>query len=181
MKLNKRAVALLASLVLLLTAAVGSTVAFLATRSESVENVFQPSWVACEVIDGEDGTYTVKNIGDTDAYIRVAVQVNWKNEADAIYAQAPAFTLTVGDGWVLGKDGYYYYTKPVTPATDADKNVTTALTVKLDAESVAPEGCTLFVEVVASAIQATSNAVKDWSSGVATAATDGAELSVTTQ
>ena len=37
------------------------------------------------------------------------------------------------------------------------------------------------IEIVASAIQATAEAVKDWSSGVAIAATDGAVLTVATQ
>ena len=177
MKLNKRAVALLVSLMLLLTAAVGSTVAFIVDQSDDVENVFQPSWVACEVVKGTDGSYTVKNTGDTDAYIRVAVQVNWKNTEGQIYAQAPTFAVTHGGDWVLGKDGYYYYTKPVTLA--ADEIETSAL--KVTPTSVAPDDDhVLFVEVVASAIQATSAAVNDWSSGVATAATDGAVLTVTT-
>ncbi len=173
MKLNRRAVGLLVSLTLLLTAVVGSTVAFIVAQSQKKTNVFQPSRVACEVIKGTSSTYTVKNTGDTDAYIRVAVLVNWKNTDGHIYAQAPAFQVVLGEHWVLGKDGYYYYTKPVTLAADAI--ATTALTVTPE------EDDDLIVEVVASAIQATPNAVKDWSSGVATAATDGAVLSVTTQ
>ena len=172
MKLNRRAVGLLVSLTLLLTAVVGSTVAFIVAQSQKKTNVFQPSRVACEVIKGTSSTYTVKNTGDTDAYIRVAVLVNRKNTDGHIYAQAPGFDVS-GEFWVLGKDGYYYYTKPVTLAADAI--ATTALTVTPD------EDDDLIVEVVASAIQATPNAVKDWSSGVATAATDGAVLSVTTQ
>ena len=180
MKLNKRAVALLVSLVMLLTAAVGATVAFIIDRSQDVENTFTPSRVACRVVEktapaGASKAYTVKNIGDTAAYIRVAVLVNWKNGDGQLYAQAPEFTVTPGDGWHLGADGYYYFTKSV--AVDAE--ISEVLLISIN--SAAPAGYEqLSVEVVASAIQATSEAVSDWSSGVATVGVDGT-LTVTTQ
>lgn len=179
MKLNKRAVALLVSLAVLLTVAVGVTVAFLADRTPEVENTFTPSRVACAVNEvTKNQVYTVQNTGDTTAYIRVAVVVNWVNaDNKQVYAQAPSFTVTPENtNWVLGVDGYYYYTLPV----NAGNSIADKLTVALLPESAtAPAGHTLQVEVVASAIQATSEAVKDWSNNVAIAATDGANLTVT--
>ena len=181
MKLNKRAVALLVSLAVLLTVAVGVTIAFLADRTPEVENTFTPSRVACAVTkDPTNHIYTVQNTGDTTAYIRAAVVVNWVNaDNKQVYAQAPSFTVTPENtNWVLGTDGYYYYIKPV----EAGAVITEELTVALLPESAtAPAGHTLQVEVVASAIQATSKAVKDWSNSVATAATDGANLSILAQ
>lgn len=174
MKLNKRTVALLVSLVLLLSVAVGVTVAYIADRTHEVKNTFKPSRVACEVVkaDGND-KYTVKSTGDTDAYIRVAVVVNWKN-GNNVYAQAPQFNVDLGANWVLGKDGYYYYTKPVAGGAQIPETLT------VGSNSTAPSNeYKLVVEVYASAIQATAEAVNQWSNGVATAATDGANLTVT--
>ena len=181
MKLNKRAVALLVSLAVLLTVAVGVTIAFLADRTPEVENTFTPSRVACAVNEvTENQVYTVKNTGDTTAYIRAAVVVNWVNDAGQVYAQAPSFTVTPENtentNWVLGSDGYYYYKLPVEVGAVIEEKLTVAL---LPESATAPAGHTLQVEVVASAIQATSAAVSQWSGGVATAATDGANLTVT--
>ena len=164
MKLNKRAVALLVSLVMLLSAAVGATVAYIIDRTENMDNTFTPSRVACEVLkEQEDYKYTVKNTGDTAAYIRVAVVVNWKNSDGHVYAKAPEFEVPVSDGWENGSDGYYYFTKPVAVGAKTDSE----LTVNILTDE--PDGYDLYVEVVASAIQATSAAVNDWSNGVAAA------------
>ena len=177
MKLNKRAVALLVSLVVLLTVAVGATIAFLADRTPEVENTFTPSRVACAVTkDPTNHIYTVWNTGDTTAYIRAAVVVNWVNAEGQVYAKAPTFKVVPGNtNWVLGKDGYYYYINPVAAGDDIPETLTVTNV------SAAPEGHTLQVEVVASAIQATVVAVNDWSDGVATAATDGAILTIQAQ
>ena len=172
MKLNKRAVALLVSLIVLLTAAVGATVAYIIDRTENVENIFAPSRVACEVVDETNHTYSVKNTGDTAAYVRVAVVVNWKNSDGHVYGKAPEFEVSVSEGWKKGSDGYYYFTKPVAVGAKADSE----LTVNILTDE--PDGYDLYVEVVASAIQATSAAVNDWSNDVAAAADDGADLQV---
>lgn len=176
MKLNKRAVALLVSLVFLMTAAVGITVAYIVDNTPEVENIFKPSNVACQVMEGQNNLYTVENIGDTSAYVRVAVLVNWKNADGHIYAKAPTFSVILGDYWTLGKDGYYYYAKPLTTASDAKGTTSLQITTT---DSL--DGYTLSVEIAVSAIQATSAAVTDWSNGVASATTDGGMLSVTTQ
>ena len=180
MKLNKRAVALLVSLAVLLTVAVGVTIAFLADRTPEVENTFTPSRVACAVNEvTKNQVYTVQNTGDTTAYIRVAVVVNWVNADGHVYAQAPTYKVTSENtNWVLGVDGYYYYIKPVYAGTLIAEELTVAL---LPESATAPAGHTLQVEVIASAIQATSKAVKDWSNSVAIADTDGAKLSILVQ
>lgn len=175
MKLNKRAVALLVSLVMLLTAAVGATVAYLIDRTENMENIFTPSRVACKVVDETNHTYSVENTGDTAAYVRVAVVVNWKNtENGNLYAKAPEFKVSVSDTWKKGSDGYYYYTQSVAPGTQIPEELTV-----VEVEPATLDEYELLVEVVASAIQATSAAVNVWSNGVATAANDGANLQVT--
>jgi hypothetical protein len=165
MKLNKRSVALLISLAVLLTAAVGATLAYILDKADPVVNSFTPSKVACEVTENGD-VYTVSNTGDTQCYVRVAVVVTQQNNG-VISAVNPKYAITPGDNWKLGTDGYYYYTKPLAVGNSAP-----SITVKPE------DGYTISVEIVASAIQATSEAVSAWSGGVATAATDGAVLTV---
>lgn len=66
--------------------------------------------------------------------------------------------------WVVGADGFWYYTKPV--------NVNGSTEVMIDfctrAKNVIPPNCKLSVQIVAEAIQSVpENAVLDsWSSGV---------------
>ena len=170
MKLNKRAVALLISLALLATAVVGTTVAFIFASSGSVNNTFTPSRVACEVVDKTNHTYTVKNTGDTVAYIRVAVMVDLKNSDGNLVAQAPEFTVSMGTSgaskWFLGADGYYYFSDVVPPEADGASGqevIPVDLTVNVTS---ATGDYVLSVQVVASAIQATADAVAEWSNAV---------------
>lgn len=172
MKLNKRTIVLLVSLAALLAAVVGSTAAYVFDRAaDDITSTFAPVRVTCEVVEGISQTYTVRNTGDTDAYIRVAVVVNWKKD-NKLYAKAPEFTVSLGEHWVLGSDGYYYFTECVAVGDKTDGKLTvTVLTEK-------PDGHELFIEVIASAVQATTVAVQNWSNGVASAATDGGPLTV---
>lgn len=195
---GKKFIVILA-MALLLTVSVGSTVAYIFTGTDAVENVFTPAKVACAVVEnGKDTENTggiietvnaktnvmIKNTGDTDAYIRVAVVVNWMSaDGTRTWAQKPAegvdYALKLAEttAWVKGSDGYYYYTAKVAP-----EGLTDILIQEATALKAAPQdGYCLSVEIVASAIQATSVAVNDWSGGVATAAADGAVLSVRTQ
>lgn len=167
MKLNKRSVALLVALVVLLTAAVGATLAYILDKTDPVVNSFTPSHVACEVTENGD-VYTVSNTGDTQCYVRVAVVVTQQKDG-MISAVKPEYTIESETGWIKGSDGYYYYTQPL--AVDGN---TLGITVSV----TAADSYTASVEIVASAIQATSEAVSAWSGGVATAATDGAVLTV---
>ena len=92
--INKKSI-IIASVMLLLLVAVGTTLAYIFTETNPVENTFNPSKVACAVVENNnpdenradivlnDSIKTnvqIKNTGDTDAYIRVAVVVNWMSE-----------------------------------------------------------------------------------------------------
>ncbi len=190
---------LLVSLALLLSVTVGTTLAYIFTKTDPVENKFNPSKVSCAVVEqGKDpvvGAVTstddlkenvqIKNTGDTDAYIRVAVVVNWAtSDGSRIWAQKPIqgtdYTITYdfSDGWIDGGDGFYYYSKPVSP--DSSNNLTSVLIKKAGLKSgVTPPVGTdnaqyhLSIEIVASAVQTTPEAVADWSGGAVTIGTDG--------
>ena len=178
MKKNMKKKALLTmSVALLLAVVVGTTLAYILTNTDSVENTFKPSKVSCAVVeDGGDpvaaGTHNtgtekkdvqIKNTGDTDAYIRVAVVVNWMNEdGTKVWATKPVagedkdYTISynLSNGWIDGGDGYYYYTQPVDPG-----DMTNILITSATQNATGPKGTDgtqyyLSIEIVASAIQA---------------------------
>lgn len=159
MKLNKRNVALLVSLAVLLTVIAGATLAFIIANTQSIKNTFTPANVACEVTK-TDGVYTVTNTGDAECFVRVAIVVTWTKTVDGntvISAQKPTLTTSLKDNndWIE-VDGYYYYKKAIPAFTN---NATPSFEISAEEK----EGYTLSIEVVASAIQATDEAVKDWS------------------
>lgn len=176
--LNKKSM-LITSVALLLLVAVGTTLAYIFTKTEPVGNKFNPSKVSCAVVEdggnpvaaGTHNTGTekkdvqIKNTGDTDAYIRVAVVVNWMSEdGTKVWATKPvegtdySITYATGTGWEKGSDGYWYYTRSV-PPTDGS-NLTGILienaTQLVDKGPVGTDNTQYYlsVEIVASAIQA---------------------------
>ena len=69
------------------------TLAFLLSRTDPVVNSFQPSKVTCEINETfENGVKTdvsVKNTGNTTAYIRASIVVSWVDESGNISAVPP--------------------------------------------------------------------------------------------
>ena len=188
--INKKSI-IIASVMLLLLVAVGTTLAYIFTETKPVENTFNPSKVSCAVVENKGTPVTgsvtntgnvkenvqIKNTGDTDAYIRVAVVVNWASaDGSCVWAQKPAdddYTITynLGNGWVKGSDDYWYYTKSV-PPTEGN-NLTDILIEKATQNKEGPKGTDgtqyyLSIEIVASAIQSTPETVvkEQWSSGI---------------
>ena len=146
---------LLLSLLLIVTMAVGGTVAYLATHSGPIQNSFKPSFVDCEVMESFNGTtkseVNVQNTGDTEAYIRVKLvtyRVNDDGQHIGGIATIPDFTP--GENW-KEFGGYYYYTLPVAPNAEpaADLIDSIALTGSYDDA----DGGKQVIEVMAEAIQ----------------------------
>ena len=165
----KRLATLLVSLVLVLGVAVGGTVAFLSTRTDSKENTFTPSEVTCAVTEtfknNVKSQVAVKNTGDTTAFIRAAINVTWMSNQDAanqtVSAKVPlknkdySITLAENTNWIQGADGYYYYQLPVKPQ---DSTKVLIEECKLLKDASVPDGYHLSVEIVASAIQSVPEA-----------------------
>jgi hypothetical protein len=108
LKGKRRMVAALA-LALILICTVGGTLAYVFTHSNSVENTFTPSHVATKVVETFDkaikSDVKIQNIGDTDAYIRAAIVVTWKNEeTKAVYAKKPVEGTDYSIEWNLTDD-----------------------------------------------------------------------------
>lgn len=156
-RMNRTAVLLIA-IILLISTAVGATVAFLATKTEPVENSFEYANVSCEVTQHRDtdgsSIVQVKNTGTISAYIRAAVVANWIDADGNIAASVPegySYDLTCSSGsWAQGKDGFFYYLLPVAPGASTEGNLLTCTVTCPET----PE-YTLSVEVLAEAIQST--------------------------
>lgn len=172
---KKRSTILLVSLISLAVITVGVTLAYVFSSTNNVMNQFIPSKVACAVVENGNDPVTsgevenvstksdvrIQNTGDTEAYIRVAVVVNWKNDAGTVWATKPVLDTdyeidyNLPNGWFYGGDGFYYYSKPVSPETLTNILINSA---RLKEGVVPPTGTDgsqyfLSIEIVASAIQ----------------------------
>lgn len=166
----KRLATLLVSLLLVLGVAVGGTVAFLSTRTDSKENTFTPSEVTCAVTETFNNNVksqvAVQNTGDTTAFIRAAINVTWMSNQDAanqtVSAKVPvkdtdySITFAKNTNWIRGADGYYYYQLPVNPQYSTGVLIEEC---KLQNNASVPDGYHLSVEIVASAIQSAPDSV----------------------
>lgn len=155
-RMNRTAVLLIA-VILLISTAVGSTIAFLATKTEPVENSFEYANVSCKVTqncDTDGSIVQVKNTGTISAYIRAAVVANWIDVDGNIAASVPegySYELTCSSGsWVQGNDGFFYYLLPVAPGALTEGSLLTCTVTCPET----PE-YTLSVEVLTEAIQST--------------------------
>ena len=156
---GRKGVALTVSLVLLVLAVVGGTVAFLSAKTAPVVNTFNYSKSDIDIEENVDGgvkkNVTIKNSGDVDVFVRAQIVVTWKNlktgEISAVPAQEGTdYTMKMGSGWEQGKDGFWYCTGKVAAKTSSAVLITEAK----PAEGHAPEGYGLSVEILAQGIQA---------------------------
>ncbi len=166
---KKKVSLLLVSLVLIAAIAVGSTVAFIATSTEPITNIFNPANVTIDIDEKiENGVKTdvkVKNTGNTDAFIRAQIVVTWKDTNGNVSATKPVlgedkdYTMTLNEtDWFLGTDGFYYCTKSVAP----NGGSTPVLIAECKKIGTPPDGYDLSVEIIASGIQSTPDgAVKE--------------------
>ena len=155
------AIKLVICLILLLMISVGGTIAFVVTHTSEIRNTFTESVVKCEVDETFENNVksnvSIKNTGDTTAYIRAFVNVTWMNESKQVASVSPIESTDYiidysTSGWLKGSDGYYYYTLPVQP------NNNTAVLInscQLLETASASDGYYLSVEIVCSAIQST--------------------------
>ena len=124
-KKTAKSLALIIAVVLVFSMAVGGMLAYLIAEKISVKNSFVPGSVVATIVDD-----TIRNDGNTEMWVRVAVVGNWKNHKDStdnsqiVYGRDPNFVVNTekyGDGeWLKGNvesDGrcYYYWSVPVAP------------------------------------------------------------------
>ena len=164
----RRGLVLAAALALTLIFSAGGTLAWLAAVTEDTVNTFSPAQMKITVDETFNGVtkehVKVVNNSETAVYIRVALVPTWvtddaKHEPVAQSASLSDLDLTwptPSNGWEKHGD-YYYYTQPVSAGAITPELFTSAA-VK---DNAAPAGCTMDLQVLAQAIQATpKDAVK---------------------
>lgn len=169
-RLNPRFVALVSSMVILVSLVVGGTIAYLVDNTSGITNTFEMGEVEVEITEEFDGNVKnnvqIKNTGDVSAKIRAMVVVTWQSDEDnSIYPNAPV----LGDS-VTDENGDYYAIYNTTDWTyDAAtgwytyKNVvaaggTTNYLLTSCQPTNPPAGYHLVVDVIAEAIQAEGGA-----------------------
>lgn len=146
---------LLAAVAAVAAAVVGGTLAFLLLRTDPVTNTFEPGIVSCAVEETFNGVkkenVKVQNTGNVPVYIRVKLLPYWYDQTEdkvvAKSAWVPSFTPEAG--WILGADGFYYYTQPVA-AGDYTAVLIPSLTLEQDGVTLARQ----VLEILASCVQA---------------------------
>ena len=143
-------------LALLLTVAVGGTLAYLVDTTAEVKNIFTPADVTVDIDEDFPNNVKqnviIKNTGKASAFIRAAIVVTWQNNDGDVYGKTPEtsdYTMTIGLGWTKESDGFYYYNPAV-----AVGGSTNPLIVKCtqDKQCEDPD-YTLNVEIIVQGIQ----------------------------
>ena len=155
---NKKLLLIVIAAMIAIVCTTGGTIAYLLAGTPSVDNSFQPVHVSCLVEEQFDGAtktdVKIKNTGDINAYIRATFVVMWVADNGSVLGSKPVlgtdYTIDFGaSSWVLGSDGFYYYTSPVSAGES-----TAILLDSVPLIGEAPEGYSLTVHVAATAIQA---------------------------
>lgn len=152
---GKKIALLVLAFLLIASAAVSGTLAYLVANDDPVINKFMPSEVICQVTEDFNGTtksnVNVTNTGDTEAYIRVKLVTYRVNEAGQhIGGTATIPSFTPGTNWVKYGD-YYYYTQPVAPGDEPDADLIDSITLTGSYDDA--DGGKQVIEVMAEAIQ----------------------------
>ena len=158
---RKKHLVLLFSIVLLLTAVAGGTLAFIAVKTASVQNQFESAYVTCQVNVNDDNSIDLMNTGNVDAYIRAAIIVNWMDSEGNVLGAAPKEAVDENGGdyslvinnttWQKDDTTGFYYYKARVGASESTDNLIDYIYETTDNR---PSSYTLSIEVIAEAIQA---------------------------
>lgn len=143
----------------------GSTLAYLMSRPETVQNHFVSGSVPPEIEETLDGNFkrdvSFVNQGNVDARMRAQVIVSWKNAADQLYPHAPIegtdyliqFNST---DWTLKSDGYWYCDADIAPGQHSPVFIESC-----QKTSTAPVGFDLSVQILVQTLQSSGNPAAD--------------------
>lgn len=149
---------ILSSLLLAVCLSIGTTYAYLLSRSETVTNTFTPGTAVNTIEESFKNDVKkdvkVKNNGNINAFIRATIVITWQNEKGEVYPVLPvegtdyAITLNPDNGW-FENNGIYYCKTEVAPGAS------TPVLIKECTQEIAnaPKGYGLNVEILSSSIQ----------------------------
>ena len=154
-----RVIITVAAILSVIAIAVGSTLAYLWTKTPPLENSLEPVEVSCRVNETFNGdvksNVSVTNTGDVTAYVRAAIIATWRDSDGNTYGgetpvEGVSYSVAFGSSdWVKGEDGYYYYTAPLA----AGQTTSALLDTLAPISEKIPKGYTLSVRILAQAVQ----------------------------
>ena len=155
-RMKKKSLLLVAGIVLMLTIAIGGTIAYIVTSTDPVVNTFTAGDVPIDIDENTDGgvksDVKITNSGNVPAYIRAKIIVTWKDKDGNVSATKPVlgtdYSMSTGGDW-MEVGGFYYYNKRV-----AVGEKTTNLIESCTRIGNPPVGYDLSVEIIAESIQA---------------------------
>ena len=163
----KRSLVLVVSVLVLLLAVAGGTLAWL-TAQDSVTNTFSPAHVTCDVAEDNftgdtKSNVAIKNTSDIPVYIRAYIVVTWKDRQGNVCGQVPVegtnyeMSINLNKGWTQSGD-YWYCKTAIAPG-----EFTPVLINSCASKNNAPDdNYNLSVEIIAEAIQSVPDtAVQD--------------------
>lgn len=163
----KRSLVLVVSVLVLLLAVAGGTLAWL-TAQDSVTNTFTPAHVTCDVAEDNftgdtKSNVAIKNTSDIPVYIRAYIVVTWKDRQGNVCGQVPVegtnyeMSINPNKGWTQSGD-YWYCKTAIAPG-----EFTPVLIKSCASKNNAPDdNYNLSVEIIAEAIQSVPDtAVQD--------------------
>lgn len=159
----RKSLSAMAALILIICLAVGGTVAFIVTQTQAVKNTFTPSDVTVkieEVVQNNiKSSITVLNVDDdykedVPCYIRVKLVSNIQDNDGNVLRAAPLQKFDLGNDWIDGGDGCYYYKNVVEVGKSTSNLLAAGTSITLKDGQV--------VEVLAEGIQSVpDNAVEE--------------------
>ena len=160
-RIRKKALLLAVSVALILTAAIGGTIAYIVTKTDSVTNTFDPAKVPITInetfVNGEKKDVKIQNTGNIPAFIRAKIVVTWKDTNGNVSAIKPVegtdkdYTISYnGTDWTYNNtDGFWYCNTAIAATGKTPVLISSCQPV----EDKAPDGYNLSVEIIAESIQ----------------------------
>lgn len=169
---------LILAIVILSAGTLLTTISFLSNVTETKANFFSNGIVNIKIVENFHGgdiqngpvqkQVRVMNSSEKDklkvvpVYIRARLVSTWKDAVGNVMAvdseSLVDYHLTKNSGWVLGDDGYFYYTKAVYPDTYTDYLLDSVGKKK---DAVLPKDGKLEIQVLADGVQTTGNAINN--------------------
>ena len=162
-RMKKKSLLLVAGIVLMLTIAIGGTIAYLVANTDPITNTFEPGRVPISVDEsftgGVKSNVKITNDGNVSAYIRAKIIVTWKDKDGNVSAIKPvlgadySLNLNHGNGvgqWLQASDSYYYYRGIVEAGASTNPLINSCTRT----DSTPPDDYELSVEIIAESIQA---------------------------
>ena len=163
---GRRSAAFLIAVVLLVTLAVGGTFAILKLQTPAVSNTFTSAGAATPSIVEtftEGGTVksdvkvALNGDGSGTYNVRAVILYSFQDEEGNTVAKVPVagddYSVSIGSGWTLGSDGFYYYNSTLVPGGSTSNLINSCTTLNSEYK--------LVVDILAQTVQ-TGGASAEW-------------------